>query len=135
MLAYKTSPSPPFYTLVPSRSSAYSQYAVTKHSSGYYTVQKHISSSPIGTIMFSVKLIRGICIVRREYGSSGNVKAYYSISKRDGEFVLGCFHANVLEKVRGYSYEKLDRDTFVAFDVGLFVWKLAKMEGEAMRGA
>jgi hypothetical protein len=128
-LAYNCSLSPPYYSLVPSRSSSYSQYTVTKHSDSHYIVLKHISSLPISAINFSVKIIRGTCIIRREFGSSVSVKAYYSVTRRAGELVLRCFHGHVLVKVKGYTKNRLDRDAFLAFDVALFFWKLVETEG------
>jgi hypothetical protein len=130
--AYKVSSSRPGYTLVQSRSTAESRYTVVKHGDGFYSVRKHIASSPNGTITFSVKKCRTIYIVQRDYGSSGNVKAYYSITKRPGEFALGCFHQNVLAKMQGYTQQKLDADAFMTFDTGLFVCKLEEMEGNRL---
>jgi hypothetical protein len=126
-LAYKISLSQPKYTLAPSSSSAHSQYTVVEHGPSNYTVHKHISSSPTGTVTFSVKMIRGRCMIRREYGS---VKAYYSVTKQGEDIVLGCWDGSVLENVGGYTMERLEGDAFAAFDVGLFVSKLEAMGEE-----
>jgi hypothetical protein len=66
-------------------------------------------------------------MIRREYGS---IKAYYSVTKKGEDVVLGCWDGSVLENLGGYTMEKLEGDAFVAFDVGLFVWKLETMGQE-----
>jgi hypothetical protein len=128
-MGYKTTASDNEYTLSYSPFFGRSRYTVMVDGPSIYTVKKHISSSPIGSITFWIKIVGETCMIRRHYGSK-DLATNYTISKTEGDWALGCCHDGVLEKLKGYTQHMLDMDACQAYDAGFFIMKLEALEDE-----
>ncbi|KAE9377380.1 hypothetical protein N431DRAFT_453728 [Stipitochalara longipes BDJ] len=126
-LGYKSTASGHEYNLIYSSYTGRSRYTVRVDGPSAYTIKKHISSSPISSITFSIEIVGGKCMIRRDYGASSNVTTHYSILKTEGGWALGCCHDGVLSKLRGYTQYKLDTDACQAYNAGFFIMKLEEM--------